>query len=318
MKSGGQDHQGHVRRANRDKRYADKLLNRAAGDKLHAAICSNSDMEVARILRADDPEYYADRTPLDEEAFARLERVIMTGVGDQSWGQPEDYFLPFDAYPETNSEYHMGYPRHLDPRPIPHFLAAIESVKHYCQTCTAGPLALKNEIYRLANNPETVTYHIGTPSSKDPAVPPIVLGTVNRYVFDSPRILISDGNGEVMEYAAVREILEPLIYMLQARDQKLCVYPTGYELNPFGEDHPYFPTTRLELYDYTRHVDIDEVIARGGVQNGTGPSNLKGTQAQLDRRIGGWKGKVLLRNLEDMAPCPACGKEGSGAPPVVV
>ena len=313
MKSGVQDHQGHIRRACKDKQYADKLFGRGAVDKLHAAICGNSDMEVARILRVNDPEYYADRTPLEEEALARLERVIMTGVGDQSWGRPADHNLPFDAIPEMNSEYyHFGFPRSLDPRPIPHFFAALESVKHYCQTCTAGPLALKNDIYRLANDPKTVTFHIGTPSSADPALPPIVLGTVNRYVFQAPRILISDGNGDDMEYAAVEEILRPLEDMLSARDEKLCVYSNGYELNPFGEDHPYFASTKLELYDYTRHVDLDEVIARGGVQNGTGPSNLKGTQAQLDRRIGGWKGKVFLKNLEEMSPCPACGMEGSG------
>jgi len=301
-----QGHSDHVRRCFQDKAYADRFWGRDAGNRLRTSI-TDGDMVFARISRDVQPEHHTDNVALEEEAFANLERVIMTGTGDQSWGDSgsNDFKLPFDAYPEMTFDYRVsGIPRNLDPKPVPHFLVGLESIKHYCQTSLAGPMALNNEIIRVVNPPEIVTFHINNRISTDGIMPPIVVGAVNRYMFAAPTVMICDTSGDDVSADQVREILQPLRSMLNSRDQALCLFPGTFRHYSLKDIRPY-ETTTIELYDYVRHIYIDDAYPVPAVR----PNNLKGIQFQLDQSIGDWKGKVILKNSEEAPCCSACGKE---------
>jgi len=300
-----QGHSDHVRRCLQDQGFADRFWGRDAGERMRTAI-TDGDMVFAGKSRDAQPGCYTDNVALEEEAFANLERVIMTSIGDQSWGEfgLDDFSLPFDADPDMILDDRRSIvPRKFDPKPVPHFLIGLESTKHYCQTSLAGPMALSNEIIRVVNPPEIVTFHINNRIMNEGILPPIVVGALNRYMFGAPSIMICDTNGDDVSADQVPDILHPLRNMLVARDDALCLFP-GTFLYSLKDIRPY-ETTTIELYNYVRHVYIDTVDHRTNYA----PSNLKGIQYHLDRSIGQWKGKVTLKNSEDAPSCSACGKE---------
>jgi hypothetical protein len=301
-----QGHSDHIRRSFQDKAYADRFWGRNAGDRLRNTITSGN-MDFAMMSRDCQPECHTEKAALEDEAFANLERVIMTSTGDQTWGDSglDDFRLPFDAYPEMTTHYQLCViPRKLDPKPVPHFLLGLEGTKHYCQTSLAGPMAFNNEIIRVVNPPEIVTFHINNRITKDGIMPPIVVGAVNRYMFEAPTVMICDTSGDDVSAGQVREILQPLRSMLNSRDQALCLFPGTFRHYSLRDIRPYESTT-IELYDYVRHIYIDDAYPVPTVR----PNNLKGIQYQLDRSIGDWKGKVILKDSEDAPCCSACGKE---------
>ena len=303
-----QDHSNHIRRAYDTTGYADKLWARDPGARLRYMVQSG-DMELIREDRAAKPEDYLGRSTLEDQAFAKLERVIITGYGDQSWGNFScDDSLPFDAFP-PKSLYHMltGTPRDHDIRPLPHFLLGLDSVKHYCQTCTGGPFALANEFLHPINTPEIVTYHMNATSSLA-SLPAIVTGSINRYIFAvTAHIRWGEGNGDVETPEAVASILEPVRAMLFRGDHALCIGGETIDYHPFDEAEVPIQDTFVELYGYSRHVH-DSKVVKVGVDHG--PSNLKGIQDQLDLVIGDWKGRVVMKNIEEAPPCSACGLGG--------
>jgi hypothetical protein len=301
-----QGHSDHIRRSFQGKAYADRFWGRNAGDRLRSTITSGN-MDFARMSRDCQPECHTNKVALEDEAFANLERVIMTSTGDQTWGDSglDDFRLPFDAYPETTTHYQLcGIPRKLDPKPVPHFLLGLEGTKHYCQTSLAGPMALKNEIIQVVNPPEIVTFHINNRIMEEGILPPIVVGAVNRYMFGAPSVMMCDFSGDSVGPGQVVEILRPIRNMLNYRNRCLTLYPGTFDHLPL-EEIPLYGSTTIELYNYVRHVDIDTINPITKI----GPSNLRGIQYQLDRTIGEWKGKVTLKNSEDAPYCSACGQE---------
>lgn len=304
-----QDHSNHIRRAYDTAGYADKLWARDPGARLRYMVQSG-DMDIIKEDRKAKPEDYLGRSALDDQAFAKLERVIMTGYGDQSWGDfSGDDSLPFDAFP-PRSLYHMfmGTPRDYDIRPLPHFLLGLDSVKHYCQTCTGGPLALANEFLHPINTPDIVTYHMNSQSTSLEQLPPIVTGALNRYIFAvTAHIRWAEGNGDVETPEAVAGIVEPIKAMLFRGDHALCIGGQTIDYHPFEGAEVPIRNTFVELYGFSRHVHHTKVV-EVGVDHG--PSNLKGVQDQLDLVIGDWKGRVVMKNIEEAPLCSACGLGG--------
>ena len=242
----------------------------------------------------------------------------MTGAGDQSWGeQNPDYKLPFDQYRHLSWQDKLANDaRKFDTRPIPHFLIGLDRVKHYCQTAIVGPLALANEILRPPNIPEIVTYHLSPRPFDAGKLPPMVPGAINRYVFQvCGYCRFSEGNGDVERPEAVKEILMPILELLERRYRVLCFDQYHFDLVPIRPGVVNFEDTVIELYGYTRHIQVHIADGKATFDYKHGPSNLKGIQDQLDLLIAHWKGKVFLKNIEDAPPCSACGSNSTGGYP---
>jgi hypothetical protein len=300
-----QDHFYHFDRAWKEPDYAEKLWARNAGGRLRF-VTQSDNMDVVREDGKARPEEYLGRCAVEDQPFAKLERVIMTGNGDQSWGDLQcDHSLPFDTFPSKDLyDPSMGLDRDHDIKPIPHFLIGLNSVKYYCQTCIAGPLALANEILNPINKPDIVTYHIKSRSTAVTHFPPIVAGAINRYIFaTTANVRYSYGDGDVETPEAVARILDQIKAMLFRKDEALCIGSETIDYRPFAVGKVPIDDTFIEVYNLYRHICHSKVV-KFGVDHG--PSNLKGVQDQLDLVIGDWKGRVALKNIEDAPPCPAC------------
>jgi len=76
--------------------------------------------------------------------LAKLERVTMTREAESfQWGVLQEEFDTFNG--------------HLDPAPLPFFLANLPGVAHYCQWSPTGPLAFPNQTIQIDNPPKIVT-----------------------------------------------------------------------------------------------------------------------------------------------------------------
>jgi hypothetical protein len=269
VKEYGNDYYAGIRQAFHDPEFADRYMSGPTIRTLRTAITKHS-----------------SSTP---NALANLESVIMSGEGDnfpRGRNQAE-----FDIF--TNS---------LPPAPIPLFFASLPNVKHYCQWIPTGPLALPTRIIKIDNPPEIVTIHY--PHMLEDWgpqwIPPIVLGTTNRYMFKSNNGVCSRDSGEDMRFDQLAYFVAPMMHMLSPHPV-LHVKSNGHEYVPF--DSVSLNNTRLEMYDYIRHSSLDDI-------NDDSPNDLIHIQRLFDERIGRWKGKVFLKNREDCPPCSACGFAG--------
>ena len=309
-KSGGHDHRGIVTRAKKDKNYADKIWGRIAVDRLDRSI-SSGDIDTGRRVSSVSSNPDTRKSPVQKQAFAKLERVTMAENGVKKWDASwTDLTLGY-TFPIW-AQMGNGPPissNSLLPRPIPHYLIGLKSVKHYCQSSRLGPLALKHSNTRPASSPEIVTHHLPEEvGSGDMHLPPIVIGSVDRYIFQAPPLIVTyKGNGDTLPYGIVGPIIEVLYESLTDQKQALLLHSDGFQFVPL-EDIP-LDTTTIEVYGYCIYVDSDETIDRGLGQE-SAPSNLKGIQLALDGVLDErWKGKIVLKNREDAPSCSACGKD---------
>jgi len=229
------------------------------------------------------------RSSSTSNIFARLERVIMSGEAlGFPWGRDQE-------------EYH-AFTYSLPPAPVPIFLASLPNVKHFCQTTPTGPLALPTRIIKIDNPPDIITFHY--PHMLEDWgpewLPPIVLGTTNRYMFNSNNGVASKDNGESMSFDQLAYFVAPMMTMLGPRLVQ-HVKSSGHEYISFNSVS--LNDTRLEMYDYIRHTSLLD-------RNDDSPNDLIHIQRLFDERIGRWKGKVFLKNREDCPPCSACGFAG--------
>jgi hypothetical protein len=309
-KSGRHDHRGIVTRAKKDHSYADKVWGRTAVDKLHR-VNTIRDTDNNRAFSPEDLKSDTAKSPAPNQAFAKLERVTMAEDGVKRWDAPwTDLTLGY-TFPIW-AQMGKGPPiasNSLLPRPIPHYLVGLKSVKHYCQSSRLGPLALKHSNTRPASSPEIVTHHLHEEiGPRDMHLPPIVIGSVNRYIFQAPpQIVTYKGNGDTLPYGIVGPIIEALYESLTDQKQALLLHSDGFQFVPL-EDIP-LDTTTIEVYGYCKHVDFDEAVDRSSDQD-SAPSNLRGIQVELDGILDErWKGKIVLKNREDAPSCSACGKD---------
>jgi hypothetical protein len=269
LKEFGNDYYAGLRQAFHDLESADRYLSGPTTRALKTALSK-------------------DPSP-NSKVFANLERVIMSGEYDTfPWGRSQ---AEFDIFT-----------RSLPLSPIPLFLANLPNVKHYCQWTPTGPLALPTRIIKMDNPPDIVTIHY--PHMLEDWgpqwLPPIVLGTTNRYMFRSNNAACSRDNGESMSFDQLAYFVAPMMTMLGPHPV-LHIKSDGHMYIPF--DSVSLKNTRLEMYDYIRHRNfLDE--------SDDPPSDLTHIQRLFDERIGRWKGKVFLKNREDCPPCSACGFAG--------
>jgi hypothetical protein len=147
---------------------------------------------------------------------------------------------------------------------------------------------------QISNPPDIFTvHHAGLFSEVGPAwLPPIVLGSTNRYMCNGNNYHFS-GNilGTVIPPADMARVLRPLEEMLSGLPI-LRAGPDQHSVIPF--DSALLENTRIEIYDHIRHCavsgtsfDLEAAKRR--------PTDLSLVQAMLDERIGRWKGKVDLK-----------------------
>jgi hypothetical protein len=87
-------------------------------------------------------------------------------------------------------------------------------------------------------------------------LPPIVLGTTNRYMFRSNNGACSRDNGESMSFDQLAYFVAPMMTMLGPHPV-LHIKSDGHIYVPF--DSVSLKDTRLEMYDYIRHTNfLDE------------------------------------------------------------
>lgn len=212
VKSGSHDHRGIVTRAKKDKDYADKVWGHIAVNKLNRSISSGA-IDIGRTVSSVDSSPDIGKSPIREQAFAKVERVTMAKDGVRNWDAPwTDLTMgyTFPIWAQMGDRPPIA-PNSLLPRPIPHFLVGLKSVKHYCQSSRLGPLALKHTNTRPASSPEIVTHHL--PEEIGPGdmhLPPIVIDSVNRYIFRAPQVIIHKGNGDTLPYGIVGPTIEAL------------------------------------------------------------------------------------------------------------
>jgi hypothetical protein len=145
---------------------------------------------------------------LEETAYetpkfmSKVERAIMTGVGDDTYANSQDLL--------------MG---NFGTSVVPTTILELPGLEHYCQRLHGGPLALPNTIMRSRRVPKIVTFH---PKALITAyapkwLPPIVLGTVNRYMFSNGFLVgTSTDTGETLNITEYESPLATLVARLRA------------------------------------------------------------------------------------------------------
>jgi hypothetical protein len=262
--------------AMRDWKFADRFLSGFAARIMKLMPCPCSQPDCQGIL-------------------GRLKCVTMSAESvKRNWGHTQ---LEFDIFTDD-----------LMPPPIPLFFISLPSVDHYCQRLPTGPLALPNQIIKIVNPPAFVTIH---PEDMLPLrglkwLPPIVLGTTNRYMFHCNSTVFCPTDAEESEISSKIDIsLERLYTMLEERPV-LHIKKDGYEYVPSSSVS--LDGTTLEFYDYLRYSMFDSEDPFNTVSDI--PSNLRPAQLLFNERVGRWKGKVSLKHREECPPCSACGFEG--------
>jgi hypothetical protein len=218
--------------------------------------------------------------------FGSLERICMTTTGDQSWG--------------THLQHHI-VDQYFGHAWLPTALLNLPTAQHYCQSSMLGPLAIPNMGYRPTYPPKIVTFHYPHPYGFwDPNKrPPIVFGSINRFMSPNPFVLHIPDGGNMRMVGGLREVFSPLLNMLDFFEP--VSFQTGDEIHSQYLDNesqidPTITGTILEVYNF---IDL-----RG---RGSSAKNLAKLQKVLDTVLGPWTGKVILKEKSDCPPCSACG-----------
>jgi hypothetical protein len=171
-------------------------------------------------------------------------------------------------------------------------------------------LALPNHVIKIDNPPAIVTIHASKMLSKHGLIwlPPIILGTTNRYMFRCEDDVLCSVHAEEAKIATrVVQVLHRLQVMLAERPVLQIKNDTDFEYLPFSSVS--LDSTRIEIYDYIRcfkFVDVMNPFPKSTDQ----PMDLAPIESMFNETIGRWKGKVFLKSSEECPPCSACGFEG--------
>lgn len=202
------------------------------------------------------------------------------------------------------------FAKHFGPPPVPLYLIDLPRVDHYCQRLPIGPLALPHHVIKVANPPAIVTIHTADMLNENGLawLPPIVLGTTNRYMIRcANHLLCSNKAGEDKLATRVPKVLHILKYLLADRPVLHINSDDQFELLPFSSFS--LDNTRIEIYDYIRYFKFNSIMDPFPKSNDS-PLDLAPIQSIFNENIGRWKGKVFLKNRNECPPCSACGFEG--------
>jgi len=217
--------------------------------------------------------------------FSSLDRVCLTPTGDQSWGSD-----PAHARIDESFSFVM----------LPFVLSGLPSVKHYCQGTQLGPLALGCITIKPTHPPKVSTYHCPhTYGFWDPdTLPPIILGSINRYMSPHCIQVLSPVISTFMT-DGIYTVVKPLLTLLSA--QVVVVQKgDGQEQRPIGSVSK--AGTIIEVYNI-----IDYEPGFDATSRFTPAERLAMIQHILDLHLGPWRGIVVLKLKEDCPPCSACG-----------
>ena len=217
--------------------------------------------------------------------FQSLRRVCMSTNGDQRWGTHHDHHT-IDQY------FQLAW--------LPTILLGLPSVDHYCQSIMLGPLAVTNTLHIPTHPPKVATYH--SPHRWGfwdlNKLPPIIKGSVNRYMSPHPIILHNIDDGELRMTAGVRSAFHPLLEMLEVFGRVLV--QKGDRVEGHHMDTSMYAETTIEVYNFIQ-------LGSGGNTR----SDLAQLQKVLDSVVDTWK--VVLKDKADCPPCSACGFEYPGS-----
>lgn len=238
--------------------------------------------------------------------LSKLKSVTLGGLGELRWND-RDTASYLGICPGSPVE-RVTAQTFLD-------LPSIESI---CQYYLDGPLSLSECIILPHSRLRVFTYHPRpcapiSPMTM-PALPPIIIGAVNRYYSGMAREVSSDLPPD-REEAIFTGALRPVIMMLGI-DRTAVMHTTRHEdrthwisLEDVNTDR-----TTVELYDYVRIVDYKDLQSYtcaccpldGSILKP--PLPLDKLQKLLDAHMHPkWKGKVFLKHREDAPPCVSCG-----------
>jgi len=235
-----------------------------------------------------------------------LKRVVMTGAVDNERNIEEQYVAKG-----------MG-----------DVLLSLPSVGYYCQSSALGPLSMSNTISQPLHPPRIAIFHLSRSSKiwKSSLYPPIVVGAINRYIFsgglrlESPRPLIpSDITAELAD--AMFAIVNMLCMRNWVEKQTA---PGGFVLlvedsstrNRIPFSSAFLNDTKIEIYNWIVNVIgadpnvIESLEKKPERIHPLSRDVCETIERLLDDRIGPWRGKVILRNADDVPACPACAYDG--------
>jgi hypothetical protein len=250
----------------------------------------------------------------DNWLFPNLTKVVMTGIGDSSWSRLRN---------DINLELALGNNR------LAFSLLSLPSVEHYCQTSAMGPLVLSGIIVKPLHPPKIVTHHYALPETPwpYPVLEPIVLGAINRFIYcASARFgTLEPITADIVDHQFL-PLLDGVTCPLMTRGTVVreidSVSTTiGSTMVPYTEEVPIEEVsligTYIEVYNLARNFQDDNEQEMSSEETKTAlswPFSLDVCEALErlgDTRWGRWKGRVKIRNREDIPACPSCGFYGN-------
>ena len=192
------------------------------------------------------------------------------------------------------------------------------------------PLSFHN-IIRVSTSPRVCTFHVTPEYQRDyPNDPlPVVLGSINRYVLDKPRVLTCAPSGKIGE--GITEILEsvnPLGSITLCKQVLVSLSTRGgpMRFEDLSKHKDAIKETTIEVYGIVKFVMLSETemikqeAESRALANSKIPDRNKAFAQRpaaslmplqvmfddIDQFAGPWKGRIKLKNMEDCPPCTAC------------
>lgn len=236
--------------------------------------------------------------------FQKLKSISLGSLGNRSWnGQLAQVMIAEGLIND-------------DSRIVPHTFLDLPSLDHACQWLNNGPLSLSGRIIKPETPIKIFTFHprpFRRQCCHTHEQPPVIIGAINRYYFDTASVLPLTLVEPVME-AAMSHALVPIRALLSPSrvnvlHTTLMDPPIDLDLKDVDLDG-----TAIEIYNCIRIVDelpqtYDPIKAHQLIAD-LPPQSLETCQKYLDTLIHPkWRGRVKLLNEEDAPPCPSCGFE---------
>jgi hypothetical protein len=196
---------------------------------------------------------------------------------------------------------------------FPSLLGCYTNIVHWCQHDQYGPLAFPEPcLVSLGESPlQTFTTHINYELWSAPAV---ITGVTNRWSLANH---LSHCTEDYWAYQVTQSLAAKLNSLFR---QGMRRYPDA------EEDPDSLVKTRIEIYGLFRgtysmkaagRTVLDHNVTQGAARTGTKRAshgddlgNLAKLQAFLDSRLFEvWRGKMFVKYMIGVEPCPACGLE---------